>query len=61
MAVMRLRERSRTEEINAETIAEYLLAHPEIQEEANKHQNSSNAATDASDGKNDKVAKSRKR
>ena len=61
MAVMRLRERSRTEEINAETIAEYLLAHPEIQEEANKHQNSSNAATDASDGKNDKVAKSKKK
>jgi len=60
-AVTKLRESRRAGEINAETIAEYLLGHPEIEEEVKKQQQSSNNATDAPDEKDAKAAKPKKK
>ena len=59
-AVTQLCQTRHAEQINVETIAEYLLAHPETEEEANKAQQCSDKVTDTSGGKNTKATKSEK-
>ena len=59
-AVTQLCQTRHAEQINVETIAEYLLAHPETEEEANKAQQCSDKVTDSSGGKNTKATKSEK-
>ena len=60
-AVTQLCQTRHVEQINVETIAEYLLAHPETEEEANKAQQCSDKVTDTSGGKNTKATKSEKK